>query len=162
MERSNKQPRDGPCSRVTWTTDNKAVTRGVFCVFEHPRNFRAHKNTTSHKIFKSDQLYLLNLTKGAKFAGSVGHPMTEMLSASGGGALPPDPLTRGSAPGPTGCSSPRPPHSPWCPPTTDSFRRLCPQHPPKINPSYGLSGQAPVENTTSEYGSRYVILDLRL
>ena len=29
-------------------------------------------------------LYLLNLTKGAKFAGSVGHPMTKMLSASGG------------------------------------------------------------------------------
>jgi len=27
---------------------------------------------------------LLNLTKGAKFAGSVGHPMTKMLSASGG------------------------------------------------------------------------------
>jgi len=24
------------------------------------------------------------LTKGAKFAGSVGHPMTKMLSASGG------------------------------------------------------------------------------
>jgi len=32
------------------------------------------------------QLYLLNLTKGAKFAGSVGHPMTKMLSASGGEA----------------------------------------------------------------------------
>ena len=29
------------------------------------------------------QLYLLNLTKGAKFAGSVWHPMTKMLSASG-------------------------------------------------------------------------------
>jgi len=27
---------------------------------------------------------LLNLTKGAKFAGSVGHPMTKMLSASAG------------------------------------------------------------------------------
>jgi len=45
------------------------------------------------------QLYLLNLTKGAKFAGSVGHPMTKMLSVSGGfapltpwpGALPLDP-----------------------------------------------------------------------
>ena len=37
--------------------------------------------------------------KGAKFAGSVGHPMTKMLSASGG-LRPPDPLTRGSAPGP--------------------------------------------------------------
>ena len=36
--------------------------------------------------------------KGAKFAGSVGHPMTKMLSASGGFA--PSPLTRGSAPGP--------------------------------------------------------------
>jgi len=40
------------------------------------------------------------LTKGAKFAGSVGHPMTKMLSASGGlrwtplGALPPDPHYR--------------------------------------------------------------------
>ena len=42
------------------------------------------------------QLYLLNLTKGAKFARSVGHPMTKMLSASGGLR----PLTRGSAPGP--------------------------------------------------------------
>jgi len=42
------------------------------------------------------QLYLLNLTKGAKFAGSVGHPMTKMLSASKGFA----PVTRGSAPGP--------------------------------------------------------------
>ena len=40
-------------------------------------------------------LYLLNLTKGAKFAGSVGHPMTKMLSALGGFA----PLTRSSAPG---------------------------------------------------------------
>ena len=27
------------------------------------------------------QLYLLNLTKGAKFAGSIGHLMTKMLSA---------------------------------------------------------------------------------
>jgi len=53
------------------------------------------------------QLYLLNLTKGAKFAGS-GHPMTKMRSASGGftpltpwpGALPLDPA---------GGSAPRPP-----------------------------------------------------
>jgi len=31
------------------------------------------------------------LTKGAKFAGFVGHPMTEMISASGGlRPLPPD------------------------------------------------------------------------
>ena len=37
--------------------------------------------------------------KGAKFAGSVGHPMTKILSASGA-LRPPDPLTRGSAPGP--------------------------------------------------------------
>ena len=36
--------------------------------------------------------------KWAKFTGSVGHPMTKMLSASGG-LRPPDPLTRGSAPG---------------------------------------------------------------
>ena len=42
------------------------------------------------------QLYLLNLTKRVKFAGSVGHPVTKMLSASGGLC----PLTRGSAPGP--------------------------------------------------------------
>jgi len=28
--------------------------------------------------------------KGAKFPGSVGHPMTKMLSASGGGLCPPD------------------------------------------------------------------------
>jgi len=34
-----------------------------------------------------------------KFAGSVGHPMTKMLSASGG-LRPLDPLTRGSTPGP--------------------------------------------------------------
>jgi len=32
-------------------------------------------------------LLLLNLTKGAKFAGSVGHPMTKTLSASGGAFL---------------------------------------------------------------------------
>jgi len=51
---------------------------------------------------------LLNLTKGAKFAGFIGHPMTKMLSGSGGlcppdhglcpwtplGALPPDPHYR--------------------------------------------------------------------
>ena len=37
--------------------------------------------------------------KGAKFAGSVGHRMTKMLSAFRG-LRPPDPLTRGSAPGP--------------------------------------------------------------
>jgi len=42
----------------------------------------------------------MDFWKGAKFAGSVGHPMTKMLSASGGGRSPPDPLTRGSAPGP--------------------------------------------------------------
>jgi len=32
------------------------------------------------------------------FSESVGHPMTKMLSVSGG-LRPPDPLTRGSAPG---------------------------------------------------------------
>jgi len=42
---------------------------------------------------------LAKLTKEAKFAGSVGHPMTKMLSASGG-LHPPDTLTRGSVPGP--------------------------------------------------------------
>jgi len=40
----------------------------------------------------------IHFWKGAKFAGSVGHPMTKMLSASGGFAH--DPLIRGSAPGP--------------------------------------------------------------
>jgi len=40
----------------------------------------------------------MHFWKGAKFAGSVGHPMTKMLSASGG-FRPPDPQTRGSAPG---------------------------------------------------------------
>ena len=40
-----------------------------------------------------------NFWKGAKFAGSVGHQMTKMLSASGG-LRPLDTLTRGSAPGP--------------------------------------------------------------
>ena len=57
------------------------------------------------------QLYLLNLTKGATFAGSVGHPMTKMLSASGGfcpqtaiigscsalAMVPPQPLTPSAA-----------------------------------------------------------------
>ena len=42
--------------------------------------------------------------QGCKFAVSVGRPRAKMLSASAfsfrGGALPPDPLTRGSAPGP--------------------------------------------------------------
>jgi len=43
----------------------------------------------------------MHFWKGAKFAGSVGHPMTKMLSASGGlcpwtplGALLPDPRYR--------------------------------------------------------------------
>jgi len=45
----------------------------------------------------------MNFWKGAKFAGFVGHPMTKMLSASGGfapcpwtrlGALPPEPRYR--------------------------------------------------------------------
>ena len=38
----------------------------------------------------------MHFWKGAKSAGSVGHPMTKMLSASGGFAA----LTRGFAPGP--------------------------------------------------------------
>ena len=65
------------------------------------------------------QLYLLNLTKGAKFACSVGHPMTKMLSASGG-----------AAPGPRWRLCPQTPirlvlrtrHG--APPTTDPFRHL--------------------------------------
>ena len=49
------------------------------------------------------QLYLLNLTKRAKFAGSVGHPMTKMFQLQGAspscpwtplGALLPDPQYR--------------------------------------------------------------------
>jgi len=44
------------------------------------------------------QSILLSRT-AAKFAGYVGHPMTKMLSASGG-LRPPYPLTRGSASGP--------------------------------------------------------------
>ena len=42
------------------------------------------------------QLYLLNLTNGAKFAGSVGHPMTKMLLAS-----PPWPPDQGPPMSPT-------------------------------------------------------------
>jgi len=38
----------------------------------------------------------MHFWKGAKFAGSVGHPMTKMLSASGSFAS----MTRGFAPGP--------------------------------------------------------------
>ena len=69
--------------------------------------------------------------KGAKFAGSVGHPMTKMLSASEG-LRPPDPLTSGSAPGPRWGLYPQTPVIRSCsalamvpPPTTDPFRRLC-------------------------------------
>jgi len=64
--------------------------------------------------------------KGAKFAGSVGHPIAQMLSASGGEA----PLTRGSAPGPRWGLCPQTPVIGSCsalamvPPTTDPFRRL--------------------------------------
>jgi len=69
------------------------------------------------------------LTKGAKFAGSVGHPMTKMLSASGGLRPPPD---QGLCPwAPLGALPPDPRyrlvlrirHGP--PPTTDPFHRLC-------------------------------------
>jgi len=75
------------------------------------------------------------LTKGAKFAGSVGHPMTKMLSASGGDLAP---LTRGSAPGPRWGLCPQipiigscsalammpPNHSPLPPPMSPT--ELCP------------------------------------
>ena len=64
--------------------------------------------------------------------GSVGHPMTKMLSASGGGLRP---LTRGSAAGPRGPLQGALPQTPAvigsccaladCPQTTDSFPRLC-------------------------------------
>jgi len=47
----------------------------------------------------------MHFWKGAKYAGSVGHPMTKMRSASGGLR----PLTRGSAPGPRWGLCPRPP-----------------------------------------------------
>ena len=46
--------------------------------------------------------------KGAKFAGSVGHPMTKN-AFSFRGLRPPDPLTRGSPLDPTGGSAPRAP-----------------------------------------------------
>jgi len=55
--------------------------------------------------------------------------MTKMLSVSGGFA-PPDPLTKGSVPGPRWGLCPRPPlyarapHSPWCPQPLTPFRRL--------------------------------------
>jgi len=56
--------------------------------------------------------------------------MTKMLSASGG-LRPPDPLTRGSVPGPRWGLCPQTPVIGSCPalamvppPTTDSFRRL--------------------------------------
>ena len=45
--------------------------------------------------------------KGAKFAGSVGHPVTKMLSASGG-LRSPDPLSRALSLDPAGGSAPRP------------------------------------------------------
>jgi len=67
------------------------------------------------------QLYLLNLTKGAKFAGFVGHPMIKMLSASGG-LRSPDLLTTGSAPGPPFRLVLRTRYG--APSTTDPFRRL--------------------------------------
>jgi len=57
----------------------------------------------------------IHFWKGAKFAGSVGHPMTKMLSASGGFAH--DPLIRGSAPGPRSTLA-------MMPPTADPFRHL--------------------------------------
>jgi len=56
-------------------------------------------------FFKWTLQLLLNLTKGAKFAGSVGHPMTKMLSASGGfapgphwGLCPQTPIRHGAPP----------------------------------------------------------------
>jgi len=62
----------------------------------------------------------MHFWKGAKFAVSVGHPMTKMLSASGGFA----PLTRGSAPGPHWGLFPQTPALAMVPPTTDPFPRL--------------------------------------
>jgi len=74
------------------------------------------------------QLFLLNLTKGAKFAGSVGHPMTKMLSASGGLCRPPD---QGLCPWTPLWALPPGSHyrlvlctRHGAPPTTDPFRRL--------------------------------------
>ena len=62
-----------------------------------PPGFR-HK--FSHIITVAPKVEIqMHFWKRAKFAGSVGHPMTKMLSASGG-LRPLDPLTRGSAPGP--------------------------------------------------------------
>ena len=59
-----------------------------------PPGFR-HK--FSHIITVAPRVEIrMHFWKGAKFAGSVGHPVTKMLSALGGFA----PLTRGSASGP--------------------------------------------------------------
>ena len=72
----------------------------------------------------------MHFWKGAKFAVSVGHPMTKMLSSSGG-LRPPDPLNTGSAPGPRWGLCPQTPVIGSCsalamlPTTTDPFRRLC-------------------------------------
>ena len=84
--------------------------------------------------------------KGAKFAGSVGHPMTKMLSASGG-ALPLDPAG-GSAPRPPLYA--RAPHSPVTPSTAYDPRassrpviltssRLCLQYFGSINTRRGAA-----------------------
>ena len=56
-----------------------------------------HSGPPNSDISGPQQNILFSQT-GAKFAGSIGHPMTKMLSASGG-LRPPDPLTKGSAPG---------------------------------------------------------------
>jgi len=75
----------------------------IFSVSKMGAPRKGQRGSPDHLDFK---LYLLSTTcsgsskghfwKGAKFARSVGHPMTKMLSASGGFA----PLTRDSAPGP--------------------------------------------------------------
>ena len=68
--------------------------------------------------------------------------MTEMLSALGG-ALPLDPAG-GSALRPPLYA--RAPHSPWCPPTTDPFRRMEPTQSSSVLSTFSLrrGGRHPV------------------
>ena len=74
--------------------------------------------------------------KGAKFAGSVGHPMTKMLSASGGFA--PSPMARGSAPGPSWGLCPQTPVIGSC-----SALAMVPPHPLTPSAAYDPRASSP-------------------
>ena len=76
-------------------------------------NFREFSESSLgifHEIFPTFGPYYQQICgKEGKFAVSLGRTKAKMLTASGGGgALPPDPLTRGSALDPAGGSTPRP------------------------------------------------------